>query len=60
MNITPKRLSDITREEWVKWYWINVTGPTDIEPVFVQGAERTQDAIARAMAEWDSWREAME
>lgn len=42
--MTPRRRSEITVEEWVRFEWMDVTTAADLEPVFLQGAERIIDA----------------
>jgi len=47
-----KKLSDITRKEWIEYEWINVSGFQE-EPVYKRGSKRTARGAAKASAEWD-------
>lgn len=48
-----KKLSEITRDEWIKTWWYDVTLHSDMERMFVHGYERTPDEAAQAMRDWD-------
>ena len=48
-----KVLSEITRAEWIKWQWIDVTEMGDPERVMLRNFLRTPDEAAQAMEEWD-------
>jgi len=48
-----KVLSEITRAEWIKFQWIDITEIGDEERFFVQSYARTPDEAAHAMEEWD-------
>jgi len=48
-----KKLSEITRQEWIVWNWLEST-PDEEDRIFVRGYKRTPDEAAQAMEEWDS------
>lgn len=52
----------ITADDWIRYEWVEVTGPSDSQRMFVQGKIRTPDESAKAKADveaigWDAWRE---
>jgi hypothetical protein len=49
-----KKLSEITRIEWIKYQWIDVTQMGDEERMMLQGFLRTPDESYQAMEEWDT------
>ena len=55
-TITPAILevSEITRAEWVKYQWIDVTTFGDPVRRLMRGLERTIDESHRAAWEWDN------
>jgi hypothetical protein len=57
-----KALSQLTREEWIKNNWIDVTQMGDSERMMLQGMQRTPDEMYNAMMEWDmmEWEETAE
>ena len=48
-----KELSKITRTEWIKYQWHDVTQMGDAERIMVQGYLRTPDESYQAMMEWE-------
>jgi hypothetical protein len=48
-----KALSQLTREEWIKNNWIDVTQMGDSERMMLQGMQRTPDEMYNAMMEWE-------
>jgi hypothetical protein len=48
-----KPLSEITRNEWIKYQWIDVTRMGDPERMMLQGFLRTPDESYQAMMEWE-------
>jgi hypothetical protein len=49
-----KRLSEITREEWISWQWLDVTQIGDEERVFLKRFQRTPEEMYNAMMERQS------
>lgn len=48
------KLSEITREQWIKFQWYDATAMGDEERMLERGYERTPDEAMEAMEEWDS------
>jgi len=48
-----KPLSEITRTEWIKYQWTDVTQMGDPERMMLQGFLRTPDESYQAMEEWE-------
>ncbi len=48
-----KPLSEITRTEWIKYQWNDVTQMGDPERMMQQGFLRTPDESYQAMEEWE-------
>lgn len=48
-----KPLSQITRAEWIKYQWNDVTQMGDPERMMLQGFLRTPDESYQAMEEWE-------
>ncbi len=48
-----KPLSQITRTEWIKYQWNDVTQLGDPERIMLQGFLRTPDESYQAMEEWE-------
>jgi hypothetical protein len=48
-----KELSKITREEWIKYQWFDVTQMGDEERMMGRAFLRTPDESYTAMMEWD-------
>lgn len=48
-----KLLSEITRTEWIKYQWTDVTQIGDSERIMLQGFLRTPDESYQAMEEWE-------
>ncbi|MFA5075625.1 MAG: hypothetical protein WC436_06010 [Candidatus Babeliales bacterium] len=47
-----KKLSEITRKEWISLRWLEVT-ELGSERTFIPNGARTPDEAAQAMEEWD-------
>jgi hypothetical protein len=52
-----KKLSEISREEWISYQWADVTQMGDSERVFLRGYQRTPDEMYNAMMEWEETEE---
>ncbi len=48
-----KVLSEITRAEWIKWQWIDITEMGNGERVMLRNFLRTPDEAAQAAEDWD-------
>jgi hypothetical protein len=48
-----KKLSDITREEWITFQWVDITEMGDSERIMLQRFQRTPDEMCQAMQEWE-------
>ena len=48
-----KALKDITRTEWIKYQWTDVTQMGDTERMMMQGFLRTPDEAYQALEEWE-------
>ena len=55
-----KKLSEITRAEWIAIQWIEVTEMQHEERTFLGEYRRTPDEAARAREDWDSTAEERE
>ena len=53
-----KKLSEITREEWIALQWLEATQMGDEDRMFIVIGRRTPDEAAQAMSEWDTTEEA--
>lgn len=49
-----KKLSEITRAEWITFSWLETTEGGDEERTFMRGYKRTPDEAMSAMEEWDA------
>lgn len=50
-----KKLSDITRKEWIAMRWIEAPQAMgDEERIFIRSGMRTPDEAMQAMEDWDS------
>jgi hypothetical protein len=49
-----KKLSEITRSEWIAFQWQEVSMMGDDDRYFQKVASRTPDEAYQAMCEWDS------
>lgn len=49
-----KKLSEITRAEWISFNWIDITEMGDEERMMLRGFRRTPDEAYQAMEEWDA------
>ena len=50
-----KRLSEITRNEWIRYRWIDITSLGDSEPVLLRSLPRIPSDGAEAARDWDLW-----
>ena len=49
-----KKLSDITRKDWILWQWFEVDGVFgETDRMFVRGLQRNPTEALRASQEWD-------
>ncbi len=48
-----KKLSEITRKEWIKFQWLETTTMGEEERTFRRGYRRTPDEAREAMEDWD-------
>jgi hypothetical protein len=48
-----KKLTEITRAEWIAFQWQEATGMGDDDRMFQKVARRTPDEAFQAMQEWD-------
>ena len=48
-----KPLSQLTRTEWIKYQWVDVTQMGDSERIMLQGFLRTPDEAYQALEEWE-------
>jgi hypothetical protein len=53
-----KQLKNITKQEYVKWHWTNITTLSAEEVTMLRGAERTPKEAAQAAKDYDTWKEA--
>lgn len=53
-----KKLSEITREEWIALQWLEASQMGDEDRMFIVIGRRTPDEAAQAMSEWDTTEEA--
>lgn len=53
-------ISQLTRNEWVKYRWIDVTQFGDSELMLMRGVERMPDDGAQAARDWDLWWKSIE
>ena len=51
----PVPLQQITREQWVRWVWVDVSGLKDPHRMMVPAHERLPYAIEAAGREWDAF-----
>lgn len=54
MEQVEKPLSSITRFDWIKYQWQDVTQMGDEERMLIRGYGRTPDEQFNAMQEWDA------
>ena len=55
-----KKLSEITRQEWIAYQWIESTVMGDEERTFESGFKRTPDEAMEAAYNWDETKEERE
>jgi len=48
-----KKLSEITRAEWITFQWYDATEMGDEERMLLKGLMRTPDEAAQARIDWD-------
>lgn len=53
-----KKLSEITRSEWIAFNWVDITEMGDQERRFIRQFARTPDEAAQAQIDWDETEEA--
>ncbi len=53
-----KKLSEITRAEWIAFNWFETTEMGDEERRFLRNYGRTPDEAAQAQIDWDDTEEA--
>ena len=49
-----KKLSEITRTEWIKYQWVDITQMGDEERIMLQGFLRTPNEAYQALEEWEA------
>lgn len=49
-----KRLSEITRSEWIAFDWLETAAGNDEERTFIRNFRRTPNEAAQARDDWDS------
>jgi hypothetical protein len=54
MSCNHKKLTEITRAEWIAFRWIENTAMGDEDRMFLFDARRTPDEAAQAAADWDA------
>lgn len=53
-----KKLSEITRDEWIVYNWLPVTGMGENGQNYILGVPRDPSESIRAGSEWDAWHDA--
>ena len=53
MNEYRKTQSEITRTEWIRWVWVDVTAVSDKERTYIRGIERPIKEMMEAGKQWD-------
>ncbi len=48
-----KTQSEITRIEWIRWVWVDVTAISDKERTYIRGIERPIKEMMEAGEQWD-------
>jgi len=48
-----KTQSEITRIEWIRWVWVDVTAIADKERTYIRGIERPIKEMMEAGEQWD-------
>jgi hypothetical protein len=51
----PRPITEITKDEYIAYEWIEVTSLTDLFRMFVRGRERTPEEALQASKEWDAF-----
>lgn len=59
MEQVEKKLSEITRKEWIRFQWVDITQMGDQERYMLRGYKRTPDEAMEAMEQWDSVQDAL-
>lgn len=54
-GITTKKLIDISNQEYIRWWWHDITKMSEEGAVMVRGKERTPQEAHEAAAEFDTW-----
>lgn len=52
-----KKLSEITKKEWVRFNWIDLTEPGDSERMMGKMLQRTPEEAMAAMMQWEETEE---
>ena len=60
MNDGVVPISKLTRPDWIRYRWIDVTRLGDRELMLLRSVERTPEEGARAAHDWDTWYGAIE
>jgi hypothetical protein len=55
--VETKKLSEITKKEWVKFNWIDVTEAGDQERVMLKSLQRTPEEAMGAVMQWEETEE---
>lgn len=50
-----KKISEITRVEFIRWYWLDVSCFQDEEPVLIRGKGRPIEEAIEAGKQFDEW-----
>ena len=53
MDECRKTQSEITRVEWIRWVWVDVTAVSDKERTYIRGIERPIKEMMEAGKQWD-------
>jgi hypothetical protein len=58
MNKVSRKISEITREEWIFYNWVAIQEQRDQEPVYFRASQRSIEKSLDAGRQWDEWRAA--
>ena len=53
-----KKITEITRDEWIIYAWIDITAYCDEERFLARGHKRTPTEGAQAAQDWEVWQQA--
>ena len=59
-NRIKSKQSEISRQEWIIYNWVNVQEMQDEEPVYIRTTLRQIAKSLEAAQQWDEWRKAYE